>query len=314
METDQKRRSFMTFSALMPLAYSLKQDENKTLPTPPPVREKKGKKIGIALGAGGAKGLAHIPMLEALDELGVVPVCIAGSSVGAVVGSLYATGMSGKEIRKLADRTLFGDEDSLTEALFSKETLEWIEYIDPAIGSGGLVKGEGLLKLLYENITTTRFEELKIPLSVVATDFWHWRERVYDKGMLLGAVKGSMAIPGFFAPVEYEGDILVDGGMVNPLPFDHLLDECDITVAVDVGGTPPDGKGPPSYFDTIFSSFRIMQHAIMTQKLRNGRPDIYVKPDIRDVRTLEFYKSESIYKQALHAKEAFKRELEKALN
>lgn len=301
----------MTFSALMPLAYSLNagQHENKPLQAPSSGRKNKAKKIGIALGSGGAKGLAHIPMLEVFDELGVKPDCIAGSSIGAVIGSLYASGLSGKEIRELAAETLFGNDDSLAQALFSKETLEWIEFIDPAIGSGGLLKGEGVLKLLYENITKSRFGELEIPLKVVATDFWRWEERVFDTGDLIAAVKGSMVIPGFFAPVEHEGRVLVDGGLVNPLPYDHLLKEYDITVAVDVGGAPLREDGFPSYFDTIFSSYRIMQHAILTQKLRQRRPDVYIKPDIRGIRTLEFYKTDTIYKRAASAKEELKRKL-----
>ena len=99
-------------------------------------------RVGIALGAGGAKGLAHIPMLEALDELCIKPHCISGSSFGAVIGALYASGLSGLEIREFISGLVISENENWPEALFRKDILKWIDFIDPEIGKGGLIGGD----------------------------------------------------------------------------------------------------------------------------------------------------------------------------
>ena len=271
-------------------------------------------RIGIALGSGGAKGLAHILMLEAFDELGVKPHIIVGSSMGAIIGSLYASGLTGKDIRKVIDDLVISEEDKLSTILFRKDLLKWINFIDPNIGSGSLIDGENFMQHLHQALRSTRFEELAIPLKVVAADFWRREQVVLESGELLPALKASMAVPGLLTPVRLNGKVLVDGGTVNPVPYDLLWPECDIAIAVDVMGTmSKDSQEIPSFFDAIFDGVYIMQQSILMQMMRIRSPDIYIKPDIMDVRMLEFYKVDEIYRQAQGAKDKLKKELERLL-
>jgi len=273
------------------------------------------KKIGLALGAGGAKGLAHILMLEAFDELGIKPHIITGSSMGAVIGALYASGRSGKEIRKFVNGLVISSKESWSEALLRKDILKWIEFIDPELGKGGLIDGENFIQYVHKELQRTSFEELAIPLKVVTADFWRREQIVLESGQLLAAIKASMAVPGLFAPVSMDNRVLVDGGMVNPVPYDLLFDDCDITIAIDVmGSTSVQTSAIPSFFDAIFNAVHIMQQSILAEKMKNHRPDIYIRPHITDIRMLDFISAELIYQQAMPAKEQLKKELEKALS
>lgn len=273
------------------------------------------KKIGIALGAGGAKGLAHVLMLEALDELGINPHMITASSMGAVIGALYASGLSGKEIRQFIGKLVITDKETWPAALFRKDLLKWIDFIDPELGSGGLIDGENFIRYLHTAIHGSRFDELKIPLKVVTADFWERKQVVLESGDLLPAIKASMAIPGLFTPVSLNGRVLVDGGMVNPVPYDLLLDDCDITIAIDVmGSASVENHTAPSFFDAIFNSVHIMQQTILSEKMKQQRPDIYIKPTMTDIRMLDFLSAQRIYKQALPAKIQLKQELKKVLS
>ena len=119
-----------------------------------------------------------------------------------------------------------------------------------------------------------------------------------------------MALPGIFTPVELDGRVLIDGGTMNPVPYDLLLDSCDIVVAVDINsGSPAEPGSVPGYFNNLFGSIQIMQQAIVQQELEVRRPDIYIKPELSDFRTLHFYKVDKIYREAQTAKERLQREL-----
>ena len=252
-------------------------------------RDLKHKRIGLALGGGGAKGLAHIPMLEVFDELGIRPYRIAGTSIGSVMGSLYAAGLSGADIRQIIDRLTVSQDENWLDTLFSEDVLEWFRFLEPSMGKGGLVESDALLKFLLDIIKVPNFRQLEIPLSIVATDFWSREQVVFDSGDIETALKASIAVPGLFNPVPYRDTVLVDGGLVNPVPYDLLFDDCDVVVAIDVLGTRTAGAdNHPSYFETTFNTFQIMQAAIMQEKMRHQPPDIYIKPDIRDIRVLEF--------------------------
>lgn len=145
---------------------------------------------------------------------------------------------------------------------------------------------------------------LEIPLQIVATDFWERRQVVFSGGELAPAIAASIAIPGYFTPVSYRGQVLVDGGLVNPVPYDLLLDDCDTTIAVDVIGErePQSEDIKPSYFETTFNAFQILQATVNREKLLRQPPQIYIKPDIKNIRVLEFYKFEEIFRQARSAK------------
>ena len=257
-------------------------------------KKTKGKRIGLALGGGGARGLAHIHVLETLDELGVRPCMISGTSIGSIMGALYASGLSGNKIRKLIDRLIVKKVEKLSDVFTRKDLLKWVELIDPSFHRGALIKGEKFIRFLAESMNCDTFEELKIPLRVSTTDFSTGTEAVFQSGDLLSAVRASMAIPGVFAPVERDGKLLVDGGLVNPLPYTLLRGECDLIIAVDVSGSLEKGFKRPDFFDATLGSFEITQSALIAEQLRFDPPDIYLKPDLSGVRVLEFNKADQV--------------------
>lgn len=273
------------------------------------------KKIGLALGGGGAKGLAHILMLEAFDELGLRPAAIAGTSIGAGIAALYALGLTAHDIRHgidlLAPPPLRGH---ITRRLFRKDVQDLAGQIDPKLGKRGLLRGQKFLGFLYKALRGATFEDLKIPLTVVAADFWRREQVVFNSGELLTPLKASMAMPWILAPVVYEGRVLIDGGTVNPVPYDLLPADCDVTVAIDVLGTrAPRASGKPLFFDGIFNAFQIMEKTIVEEKMKRKPCDIYIRPEIVDVRVLEFFRRDQIYRQAAPAKEELKRRLAEEL-
>lgn len=271
--------------------------------------------IGLALGSGGARGLAHVLVFEAFDELGIKPKAITGTSIGAIMGALYATDMPARDIRRLITDWTRSEGSKWSQAMVSLNIFKWIDLIDPALGKGGLVNTEKFLGFLHQSIGQAKFDTLKIPLQVVATDFWKGEAQVFSSGGVLPAVKASMALPGIFEPVTIGERVYVDGGTVNPLPYDLLIGKVGTTVAIDVSGSNSDHPGMvPSFFDSILRSFHIMEQSMLADSLKLRRPDIYLKPDIRDVKALEFLKMEEVYQQAAPAKEDLKRKLDRLLS
>jgi NTE family protein len=292
------------------MAQTSAHDATTTQPREPTSRPK----VGIALGAGGAKGVAHVPMLEALDELGITPHRIAACSIGAVIGALYASGMSAVEIRETLARLSITRGDTVRGVFSDRKINTWVGMIDPDFRRSGLIKSESIMAQLCQDRSCDTFEELVIPLSVVATDFWDRRPVVFDSGPLKPAIQASMALPGLFTPVELGGRVLIDGGTTNPVPYDILMDTCDLVVAVDINSGSAAERGTvPGYFSTIFGSIQVMQQALVEQELEARPPDIYIKPDLSDFRTLHFHKADEIYRQAQPAKHELKRRLEESL-
>ena len=250
-------------------------------------------RLGLALGGGGARGLAHIPLLEVLDNMNIRPCCIGGTSIGAVLGALYASGMKGSEIRSLVQDTIIRKSASPGE--FLKDIKKLVQFMDIDFLGPGIFKGDSIMKYFYDAIHTDNFEDLEIPLKVVATDFWASEQTILSSGNLLKAVKASMGLPGLFTPVKYGERILIDGAGVNPVPFD-VLDDCNLIVAVDVLGYAESGSGkPPGAVKAVLEMFDIMQRSIVKTKLDISQPDIYIKPDIRNIGILEFHRAEEIY-------------------
>ena len=269
-------------------------------------------RIAVALGGGGAKGLAHIDMLEAFDELGIKPHRLAGASIGGAFAAAYASGTTAAEIRAYVDRLVISRGDRLVDVFTKKELWKWLDVVD--FRRRGAVKVDNFAMLVDDGIVAPTFEDLEIPLKLVAADYWNRETVVLDRGDLAAAVKASMAIPGLFAPVEIGGKLLIDGGAVDPVPYDAWLGDCDITVAVDVSGARTAGRARvPGFFDLVFNSFQIMRRAIVEEKMKRIPPDILVRPDIRDVRVFEFFKSRDIAAQSAPAKEKLKRDLERVL-
>ena len=152
-------------------------------------------------------------------------------------------------------------------------------------------------------------------IDVRNVTFGYGHEVVLDRGPLQPAIQASMSLPGLFSPVVIGERVLVDGGAVNPVPFDLLPTDCTLTAAVDVIGRRGHERGEsPSLSEAIFNTFQIMEKSIVRAKLRTHRPDIYVEIDTTDVRLLEFYKAHQVFAQATRAKDEFKRELERRLS
>ncbi|MBU4201062.1 MAG: patatin-like phospholipase family protein [Verrucomicrobia bacterium] len=270
-------------------------------------------KIGLALGGGGAKGLAHIPMLEVFDDLGIQPYRIAGTSMGSIIGALYASGIEGGQIRQSVQNMIIAKGESFREALRRKDVRKWIKFIDLEFGPHALFKGDRFIDFLYQAMGVSTFDALKIPLRVVATDFWTSKQVVLESGKLLPAVKASMALPGVFTPVVMRDRILIDGGGVNPVPHD-LLDDCDVVVAVNVmGRMSRPSREVPNLFRAVLGMFDILQNSIIAEKLKINPPDIYVKPDITGVDILEFHRAGEIFAQAEPAKRKLRKDLMRLL-
>ncbi len=270
--------------------------------------------LGLALGGGGAKGLAHVLMLEALDELGLRPHCVVGTSIGAVIGVLYCAGKSGREIHESITEMIAKEDASLREVLMQRRLFKRLEFIAPQFDGTGLLKAERFVSFLFESIQAISFDQLAIPLRVVTSDFWSREEVLLDQGMLRPAVQASMSLPGIFSPVVIGDRVLVDGGAVNPVPFDLLPPDCTVTAAVDVLGRRGHEPGEsPSLSDAIFNTYQIMEKSIIRAKLRACQPDIYIDVEVVDVRMLEFFKARRVFAQATRAKDDFKRELERRL-
>lgn len=267
------------------------------------------KKIGLALGGGGARGLAHIHVLETLDELGIHPCAIAGTSIGAIMGALYASGMSGLEIRQLVDHLLLRDIRKFSDVFTRKDLFKGLELIDPSFHRGSFVSGEKFVHFLSESMKCSSFEELRIPLSVCATDFTTGREEVFNSGDLLSAVQASMAIPGVFTPVKRNGKLLVDGGLVNPLPYNLLPKICDLIIAVDVSGSQEREPKRPDFLDATLGSFDIVQSSLIAEKLHSNPPHIYLKPNLTGIRILEFNRAGEIFEQSLPVCDELRRRL-----
>jgi NTE family protein len=276
---------------------------------------KKEMKVGLALGGGGARGLIHVPVLELFDEMGIRPHRITGTSMGAIMGALYAAGRSGQGIRATIDNIRIKKDDTFEDVVRKrKDLMIWLDAVAPDFGRGGFLKLDRFMEYLYDHLKRTTFEDLDIPLRVVASDYWNRKEVVFKSGKLIPAIRASIAIPGVFAPVKHDDHVLVDGGLSNPLPYDLLMDECDIVVAIDAMGVESVGKRKiPHTYESILNSFYIAQQAIQSEKMKHAKPHIYIKPDIKDVGILEFYKMDDVYEQAKSSIRKLKRELGKLI-
>lgn len=267
--------------------------------------------IGLALGGGGARGLAHIRFLELLDELEIRPSVISACSMGAVIGALYASGCSGREIRDLVEQHSLHRGGTLREAWHKLVViLQSVTRLLPETRRGGLVNIDRLLGHLLEPLAGKNFDELDIPLVVVAADFWDAEEVVFSEGEVLRAIRASISIPGLFVPCKQDGRVLVDGGLVNELPYDHLVDRCDVTIAINVAGSrQPEERAMPSEFEASAGAIDILQASLLTEKLKRKRPELLVCPEICNIELLDFAKIDEIFEQCDASLDQFRRDL-----
>ncbi|MGI9420804.1 MAG: patatin-like phospholipase family protein [Geminicoccaceae bacterium] len=250
--------------------------------------------IALALGGGGARGIAHIHALEVLDELGLSPVAIAGTSIGAVIGAGYAAGMSGVEVREYT-LDVFRHRSELLAKLWKLRP----ESLKAFWADGGFRLGdidiERVMEVFLPQALPEDFSDLRIPLAIVATDYYGQRQAVLTTGPLKTAIAASAAIPAVFRPVIIDDAVLIDGGIVNPTPHDVLTGSADIIVAVDVVGGPEGEPGVrPSRIDVLFGSTQLLMSAIAGSKRQISPPDILIKPAVAAFRVMDFLKTETI--------------------
>jgi NTE family protein len=214
-------------------------------------------------------------------------------------------------MREIIVKRLILKNDTWRDVLEKREDLlKWVYAFKPDFSGSGLIDAKGILNSLLNEIKVDSFEDLDIPLLVVAADYWSAEQIVFHEGPLLPAIQASMAVPGVFSPVSIEGRILVDGGVVNLLPYDLLTSRADFIIAVNVSRIRV-ASGPdfPNALESVLGTFDIMQTTMLADKLKRLKPDIYVWPQIRDVRMLDFGKIEEVFAQTIPAAEELRREL-----
>lgn len=267
-------------------------------------------RIGLALGGGSARGLAHIPMLEVFDELGLKPAVIAGCSIGALIGAGYAGGMSARDIRDHSEKLLSNRVDAFRYVFGVRKA-----RLRDLLALQGLasfhIQGEKLAELALPDHLPERLEDMPIPFKVISTDYDHMEERILTTGPLVTAVAASIAIPGVILGPKIDGHVHVDGGVTNPVPFDHVRDGMDIVVAVDVTGRPrPPVRPNHSNMELAVGSLLIMFHQVAQLRRAASPPDIYVSPSLEAFSGGDFFRLKEMLDAAQPAKDALKRELE----
>lgn len=266
--------------------------------------------VAVALGSGGARGIAHLVVLEALDELGIRPTAIAGTSMGAVIGAAYASGLEARVIHSHVLKVL-RNRSNVMGKLLKARVGRFADLLLRGRGNPVLLDPEIVLDLFWPPAMPNSFEDLAMRMIVVATNYSTRNEAVFQSGPLTSAVAGSMAIPGLFRPVESDGDLLIDGGAVNPLPYDHLFDLADIVIAVDVTfGGRSRTRRVPTPLESMFGAAQIMQGAITAQKVKRRPPDILIRPRVEQFGLLDFFRAGQIFRAA----EASKEELRAAIS
>lgn len=279
----------------------------------------RGRRVGLALGSGSARGLAHIGVIRALQEAGVGVDLVAGTSIGAVIGAFHADG----QIERAAQAFLAFDWRKVAALL------------DPIFPRAGLIDGRKIAKFLRAYIDSRTFEELRLPLRVVSSDLSTGEEIVFGSGDLVEAVRASIAMPGVLTPQRIDGRVLVDGGLVNPVPTSVARAMgAEFVIAVDLNHDIVEGRLArrqssslrgaqakarllealrasrsamlaqfeswlqqeqfPGIFDVLLGSLSIMQARITEANLQSGAPDLLIRPPLGSLRFLDFDRAAEI--------------------
>jgi len=270
-------------------------------------------RIGLALGGGGARGIAHVLILEVLDEMGIRPDIIAGTSIGALVGAAYASGLSGSRIRAHLEETL-GDRSHLIRQLFTARTQPIQRLLSVVPFRSALLDPEALLDLVLPSGLPSDLSGCEIPFRAIATDMANQDVAVFDRGDLKRCIAASIAIPVVFAPVTIDGRLYADGGLVNPLPLDVLKNSADILIGIDVTGEREPLPERPSVTKMLIHSVAIFQKTIIQQRLETSQPDIYMDLEVGQFNALEFNKVRDILAAAEPAKAEFRQRLTRILS
>ncbi|MCQ8782049.1 patatin-like phospholipase family protein [Mangrovibrevibacter kandeliae] len=273
-----------------------------------------GPSIALALGGGGARGLAHIHVLEAFDELGLKPACIAGSSIGAIIGAGYAAGLTGHEIREHI-LSVFAHHGVVLARLWRTLPPSFSAFRQEGGLRLGQLNAERVLEVFMPERLPATFEELAVPLTVMATDFYAGESMAIDSGALMSAVAASAALPALFRPVRRDGKILIDGGIYSPLPFEVLRGCAERVVAVDVTGSPVgDGRRVPPPMEVTSGASQLIMRAITEAKLKLHAPDLLVRPPVSRYGVFDFMQARVILADTAALKDEVKRALDHLLS
>ncbi|MBM3174834.1 MAG: patatin family protein [Chloroflexi bacterium] len=247
-------------------------------------------KIGIALGSGAARGLAHIGVLKALREAKIPVHMVAGTSMVAMIGACFANS---------------GDISAVEETALKTGWKEIARLVDPKLSTirKGLIYGERIGKLLRSLVGDARFEDLKMPFACVATDINTGQQVVITNGVVAEAVRASISIPGIFVPTTIGDRCLVDGGLTNPIPTEAVKDMgAEFVIAVNVLIDPQRSKRAapsrevdspvpiPNIFNTLIQSLYIMEYEIMKPRILDA--DVTISPQVSNIEAFDFHKSE----------------------
>jgi NTE family protein len=258
------------------------------------------KRIGLALGGGGAKGFAHIAYLEALDELGVRPCAISGTSMGSVMGAMYVCGYTPRMILDVLKK--------LSETrLSSPGILSKLQYVPPIIAASGVKR------LLCRYLGEKTFEDAPIPLKTIAVNFHTLEEVVFSCGRILDGVMASIALPGFFPPYLHEGVYYIDGGATNIVPFNVLRDECDILIAIDVSLQRSNPDLTPTTQNAAFATWNAASALILNYQFEKAQIELLERPEFPEIGATQFDKYIQVYEKARARTDAFKERLSRLL-
>ncbi len=239
-------------------------------PAPPVASVKTPPRIGLALGGGAARGFAHVGVIQVLEEAGIRPALVTGTSAGSLVAAIYASGKSGAQLQQIAE--------SMEEAAITDWTLP--------IFSRGMLRGEALARYVNGQVNGRLIEDMPLPLGIVATDLNSGRDALFQRGDTGTAVRASSAVPAVFQPVRIAGREYVDGGLVSPVPVRsaHRMG-AELVIAVDIS-SPPEGNLAGGTLEILLQTFAIMGKSINTFELRDA--DIVVRPVLTGISSADF--------------------------
>jgi len=253
------------------------------------------KKIGLALGSGGARGLAHIGVLKFLEENNIKIDYIAGTSMGAIIGGLYASGLSANEIEKIALET---DMLDIFKTLF-----------DPSL-KRGFMAGNKMTAFIQENLKVENFEDCKIPFSCIATDIKTGERVLLNKGNIAEAIRASSSLPLIFKPVEVDKSMLTDGGLSEPVPVKTVSDMgADIVIAVNLDTHTFEEEKKPGWYDIAYNSINIIRHHLALLACEKADITLNIDLGVKDY----WYKFDDTDQKITVGKKSMEKEFKKLL-
>ncbi len=242
-------------------------------PQPPaaaPVVPRKPARIGLVLGGGAARGFAHIGVIQVLEEAGIRPSLVVGTSAGSLVAAFYASGKTGAQLQQVAE--------SMEEATIADWTLP--------IFSRGVLRGEALARYVGAQVNGRLIEAMPLPLGIVATDLNSGEGVLFQRGDTATAVRASSAVPALFQPVRISGREYVDGGLVSPVPVRYARQMgAELVIAVDISDTPESNTASDT-LQILLQTFSIMGKSINRFELRSA--DVVVRPSLMGVASSDF--------------------------